>query len=94
MSTGIDLGEIGDLAKAIGLTDESGSIRSDWLSNPGNYLSSVLADDTQRNALIDFVDQILAIDREARRGWSHLAPDRRKSGPPCHCLRGDRSHSV
>ena len=65
MSTGIDLGEIGDLAKAIGLTDESGSIRSGWLSNPGNYLSSVLGDDTQRNALIDFVDQILAIDREA-----------------------------
>jgi large repetitive protein len=65
MSTGIDLGEIGDLAKAIGLTDESSTIRSDWLSNPGNYLSSVLADDTQRNALIDFVDQILAIDREA-----------------------------
>src|SRR5262249_7919031 len=66
MSTSsIDLGEIQDLARAIGLADSSGGFRSDWLSRPGDYLSTVLADDTQRNALIDFVDQVLKIEREA-----------------------------
>jgi large repetitive protein len=65
MSTSsIDLGEIQDLAKAIGLTDSGGGIRSDWLSRPGDYLSSVIADDTQRNALIDFIYHILGEDRE------------------------------
>jgi hypothetical protein len=60
MSTStIDLGEIEGLGKAIGLLDGSNSFRSDWLTQPGHYLSSVMADDTQRNATIAFVDQIL-----------------------------------
>ncbi len=65
MSTSsVNLGEIEDLVRAIGLMDAGGSLRSDWLSRPGDYLSTVIADDTQRNALINFVDQILAIERE------------------------------
>ncbi len=60
MSAAINLGEIEDLARALGLLDSTGNVRSDWLSRPGDYLSTVIADDTQRNALISFVDQILA----------------------------------
>ena len=58
-ASAINLGEIEDLARALGLLDNNGDIRSDWLSRPGDYLSTVVADDTQRGALIKFVDQIL-----------------------------------
>ena len=58
-ASAINLGEIEDLARALGLLDHNGDIRSDWLSRPGDYLSTVVADDTQRGALIKFVDQIL-----------------------------------
>jgi hypothetical protein len=56
---GSDLGVLGDLAGAVGLTDDSGSFREDWLSKPGEYLSSVLAEDHQRNSLVTFVDNVL-----------------------------------
>jgi hypothetical protein len=56
---GSDLGVLGDLAGAVGLTDDSGSFREDWLSNPGAYLSSVLADQHQRESLLTFVDNVL-----------------------------------
>ena len=60
MSTGaIDLGEIQGLGKALGFLDGSDNFRSDWLSNPGQYLSSVLAEETQRNALVQFLDDVL-----------------------------------
>ncbi len=60
MSAGaVDLGEIQELGKALGLLDSSDGFRSDWLTQPGHYLSTVLADDTQRNALIQFVDNVL-----------------------------------
>ena len=56
---GSDLGVLGELAGAVGLTDNSGSFREDWLSNPGDYLSSVLADEHQRQSLVTFVDNVL-----------------------------------
>src|SRR5215471_6268356 len=60
MSAGsVNLGDIQALGKAIGLLDASDSIRSDWLTQPGHYLSSVLADSTQRDALVQFVDDVL-----------------------------------
>ena len=60
MSTATDtLGEVQGLAKALGLLDASGDVQSDWLSRPGHYLSNVLADETQRDALVGFVDEIL-----------------------------------
>ena len=60
MSTAeIDLGEMQGLGKALGLLDDSNEFQSDWLSNPGRYLSTVLANPTQRNALIQFVDDVL-----------------------------------
>jgi hypothetical protein len=60
MSAGaINLGEIQDLGKALGLIDASDGFQTDWLGDPGKYLSSVLADDTQRNALVKFVGDLL-----------------------------------
>jgi hypothetical protein len=56
---GSDLGVLGELAGAVGLTDDGGSFREDWLSKPGDYLSSVLAEDHQRNSLVTFVDHVL-----------------------------------
>ena len=56
-----DLGVLGDLAKALGLVDGS-DFRQDWLSNPGEYLSRMLADRQQREALVAFVDEVLGGD--------------------------------
>src|SRR5437016_2649445 len=46
------LGDIQGLATALGLLDGSGDVRTDWLTQPGRYLSTVLADQGQRSALI------------------------------------------
>lgn len=54
-----DLGVVGNLAEALGLTS-SGDFRADWLSDPGKHLSRMLAEDRQRAALIAFIDEVLA----------------------------------
>ena len=59
MSLAADLGSLAGLATAIGLLDEHGAPRDAWLSAPGSYLSRMLSDDTQRQALVQFVDDIL-----------------------------------
>ncbi|MGZ6671177.1 MAG: DUF6603 domain-containing protein [Solirubrobacteraceae bacterium] len=73
----VDLGGIDRLATAIGLVDGDGALVGDWFSRPGNYLSSVLADDAQRTALLEFVDEILddsaQTTDEARRAWVPIA---------------------
>ena len=61
-----DLDVLGDLATALGLVDESGSFREDWLSKPGDYLSSVLADAHQRDGLVEFVDTVLGGSTSSR----------------------------
>ena len=63
---GSDLGVLGDLAGAVGLTDSGGSFQTDWLSNPGDYLSSVLADEHQRESLVSFVDNVLGGSQQSR----------------------------
>ncbi|MGZ6652359.1 MAG: hypothetical protein ACXVHB_33680, partial [Solirubrobacteraceae bacterium] len=73
----VDLGGIDRLATAIGLVDGDGALVGDWFSRPGNYLSSVLADDAQRTALLEFVDEILGDSAqttdEAGRAWVPIA---------------------
>ncbi|HSD29375.1 MAG TPA: hypothetical protein VLL75_18875 [Vicinamibacteria bacterium] len=54
-----DLDVFGDLAAALGLVDASGSFEEGWLSDPGRYLSEVLADAHQRESLVAFVDEVL-----------------------------------
>ena len=65
-----DLGELTQLATALGLVDGSGDFRDDWLSRPGHYLSSVLADPAQRDAMVSFVDDVLGGARRRHRTTS------------------------
>src|SRR5690349_1600776 len=68
-----DLGELGALARAIGLVSGSGGFQEDWLSRPGHYLANVLADADQRNALVELVDELLGgSERETVNGLSWL----------------------
>src|SRR5690606_3689932 len=43
----------------LGLAEGDGSFRDDWLSRPGYYLARALADETQRDALVAFIDDVL-----------------------------------
>jgi hypothetical protein len=81
--TGTELGPIEDLGKALGLLGADGSFEDDWLSHPGDHLKTMLADDTQRDALVRFVDTILGGAERSRDAtglvWlpivDHDAPD-------------------
>ena len=53
-----NLGEVEQLARAIGLVTGAG-FNDDWLSRPGHYLGSVLAEDAQRDALLAVIDELL-----------------------------------
>ena len=53
------LGDVEQLARALGLVRSDDSFNDDWLSNPGDYLSSALSDDHQREALVALVDELL-----------------------------------
>jgi hypothetical protein len=53
-----DLGVLGNLAEAIGLTND-GSFEPGWLGDPGSHLGAMLARERQRDALIAFVDEAL-----------------------------------
>jgi large repetitive protein len=64
---GADLGELADLARALGLLDASGGFDAGWMSAPGDHLKHVLADEHQRAGLIAFVEDVL--------GDAHAAPD-------------------
>jgi hypothetical protein len=61
-----DLDVLGDLAAALGLVDANGSFREDWLAKPGDYLSAVLAEPHQREALVTFVDTVLGGSTSSR----------------------------
>ena len=67
----VDLGGVDRLAAALGLVDDGGLV-GDWFSRPGDYLSSVLSDDEQRTALLEFVDEILgdATQKTDDEGWA------------------------
>jgi hypothetical protein len=54
-----DLGDIRNLATALGLINGSGGFQEDWLTKPGDYLSDVLANQAQREALVAFLDDAL-----------------------------------
>lgn len=77
------LGSFGDLAKAVGLLDPSGSANSSWFGDPigagngaGNQhgLRHVLADNDQRDALLSFVDEVLGPPDRAQRAGQAWVP--------------------
>ena len=64
------LGAFGNLARALGILGPT-SANSAWFGNPmggtianPNGLATVLADDAQRQALVDFVDEVLGPPEE------------------------------
>jgi len=57
-TTADDLGVLGNLAEAIGLTND-GSFEAGWLSDPGEHLGAMLANERQRDALVAFIDEVL-----------------------------------
>ncbi len=74
------LGAFGHLAQALGITDGSAA-NGAWFGDPmgtgGNQhgLTSIIADDDQRNALVDFVDEALGppdLHREGEQKWIPL----------------------
>lgn len=50
-----EFGDTSDLLRALGLIDGAGGFNGDWLRDPERYLKTILADDAQRQALLDFV---------------------------------------
>jgi len=74
VSNNQELDVFGSLATAVGLTDSTG-FRGEWFNNPvggtGNAkgLKHILSSDEQREALLEFVDQVLgAPDRQTENG--------------------------
>jgi large repetitive protein len=55
----LDLGILGNLAKALGIFDASGNPNQGWFADPESSLKSMLASQVQREALIAFVDEAL-----------------------------------
>jgi large repetitive protein len=58
-----DLGEVSPLATALGLVDGAGNFNGNWLNDPGRYLSSILAERDQRDALLEFLDEALGAEQ-------------------------------
>ncbi|HEY2925404.1 DUF6603 domain-containing protein, partial [Piscinibacter sp.] len=55
----LDLGILGNLAKALGIFDASGNPNQGWFADPESSLKSMLASQVQREALIAFIDEAL-----------------------------------
>jgi hypothetical protein len=55
----LDLGDLANLATAIGLIDGDGNPVDSWFADPGRHLSRVLANPVQRTALVELVDELL-----------------------------------
>lgn len=84
------LGSFASLATAIGLM-RGGSAQSSWFEAPlgdardGSFapgLSTMLADDVQRNALVDFVDEVLGPPDRETAGGEVWVPLFSESDPP------------
>jgi hypothetical protein len=90
--SGADLGEIENLAKAIGLLRPDG-FNPDWLADPEGYLASILSDDGQRAALLAFVDSALGGgERRTDANGQIWLPLFESASPPIafHCVVDER----
>ena len=85
MSVGAELDAFEALAKALGILRDDGSPNDAWFADPigensnARGLQDILSSDTQREALLTFVDDVLgAPDRATRDGatWVPLFSDR------------------
>jgi hypothetical protein len=55
----LDLGDLATLASALGLLNDRGDLTTDWFSQPGDYLTQVLREAHQREALVTFAGDLL-----------------------------------
>ena len=78
-----EFGDLGPLLRALGLVSATGQFNGDWITDPQDYLSQMLADDQQREALLEFVGTVLdsGIERDPEgRQWVQLFTDQVKPG--------------
>src|SRR6185369_5498199 len=87
-TTADDLGVLGNLAEAIGLTND-GSFEAGWLSDPGEHLGAMLANERQRDALVAFIDEVLgAAERSTGPDGSTWLPIAQATAPPIRLRSG------
>ena len=71
--------ELSDAGKAIGLLTDSGDLNNGWFNNPGDSLSTILGNASQRAALLRLLDVILppstAAGIPANEDWHPLLGD-------------------
>ena len=78
-----DFGDTSDLLAALGLVTSGGDFNGDWLGDPERYLKTILADQNQREALLDFVEAVAdgSTERDAEnRQWIELFSDTLANG--------------
>lgn len=59
-----DFGDLEDVLKALGFAGDSGALNEDWLADPITYLKTMLANETQREALLAVMDRLLEGETE------------------------------
>ena len=80
MSIGTELDAFGALATALGILDSNGNANDAWFADPvgtstnPNGLAEILASDTQRDALLSFVDEVLGAPDRSTRGGATWVP--------------------
>lgn len=78
-----DFGELSSLLQALGLSNAEGEFNADWITGPEDYLASILADDDQRAALLDFVATVregeIETDSDGRQ-WIELFSEQVQAG--------------
>jgi len=80
VSTGAQLDAFESLAKALGILDENGNANDEWFGDPvGEHdnergLQHILRDDDQRQALLDFVDEVLGAPDQSTRDGATWVP--------------------
>ena len=70
---------LADAGRALGLVDSSGEISGEFFANPLEKLESILSDPTQREGLLDLLDQVLppatVPDAPSTQKWHPLLGD-------------------
>ncbi|WP_377189720.1 DUF6603 domain-containing protein [Ruegeria meonggei] len=78
-----DFGDLTPLLRALGLVTAEGDFNGDWLTDPQDYLSTILADDAQRQALLEFAAAVreggIESDPDGRQ-WIELFSDQVEPG--------------
>jgi large repetitive protein len=75
-----DFGDMSELLSALGLVTDGGDFNNDWLGDPESYLKTILGKQYQREALLDFIENVrdASTERDAEsRQWIELFSESR-----------------